>query len=193
MRRRTLPHYPVILPLSREDQELLGRKQMEAQRRRAREALVQSCVASGLPCGPFDKDARNVPRPFSGNYWSISHKPRYVAAVVSSTPIGIDLEEITPRNTSLFGRVAEEWEWQLAGDRGWETFFRYWTAKEAVLKATGVGLSHLKYARIQRILDADRLIVQYGDRLWPIQQYRFQNHIVSLTNGEEIRWTLSDR
>jgi 4'-phosphopantetheinyl transferase len=93
----------------------------------------------------------------------------------------------------LFGRLAEEWEWQLAGDRGWETFFRYWTAKEAVLKATGVGLSHLKYARIQRILDADRLIVEYGDRLWPIQQYRFQNHIVSLTNGEEIRWTLSDR
>ena len=185
--------YPVILPFCAEDQELHGRNRMEAQRRRAREALVRSCNASGIPCGPFEKDARNVPRPFAGGYWwSVSHKRRYVAAVVSATPIGIDLEEIMPRHNSLFGRLAEEWEWQLAGDREWETFFRYWTAKEAVLKATGVGLRHLQHTRIQRVVDADRLVVQYGGRLWPVHQYRFHNHIVSLTDVKDIRWTLID-
>ena len=186
--------YPVILPLSAADQELHGRERMAAQRRRAREALVRSCAASGIPCGPFEKDAGNVPRPFAGGYcWSISHKRRYVAAVVSSTPIGIDLEEIMPRQNSLFGRVAEKWEWDLAEDHEWETFFRYWTAKEAVLKATGVGLRDLQHTRIHHVLDADRLVVKYGGRLWPVQQYRFQNHIVSLTEVKEIHWTLFDQ
>lgn len=163
---------------------------MEAQRRRAREALLQSCIASGLASGPFEKDERNVPIPFGGTYWSISHKTRYVAGVVSSSPVGIDLEKIAPRENGLFDYLADEAEWGLAGNREWETFFRYWTAKEAVLKATGAGLSHLKHARIHRVLDAERLIIQYGDRLWPVHHYRFQDHLVSLAHDGEIRWQL---
>ena len=65
-------------------------------------------------------------------YWSLSHKSRYVAAVVGPTPVGIDLEEIVPRSEGLHDHVAREEEWALA-DRSWETFFRYWTAKEAVM------------------------------------------------------------
>jgi 4'-phosphopantetheinyl transferase len=178
------------LPVSAADQKLDGRQRIEAQRRRAREALIQSCLASGVPAGPFEKDTRNVPLTFAGIYWSISHKPQYVAAVVSSSPVGIDLEEITPRKTGLFGYIAEDSEWALA-ERNWDTFFRFWTAKEAVLKATGAGLKDLKKARIQTILHGNHLIVQYADRLWPVQHYRFGNHLVSLTHKGEIRWTLA--
>jgi len=163
---------------------------MEAQRRRAREALVQSCLASGVPAGPFAKDTRNVPLPFGGIYWSISHKPQYVAAVISSSPVGIDLEEVTPRTRRLFGYIAEDSEWALA-EQNWDTFFRFWTAKEAVLKATGAGLRDLKKARIQAILDGDRLIVEYAERPWPVQHYRFGSHLVSLTHEGKIRWTLA--
>ena len=113
---------------------------MEAQRRRAREALVRSCVASGIPCGPFDKDACNVPRPFSGNYWSISHKPRYVAAVVSSTPIGIDLEEITPRNKALFGAWSQD-QWNPVFIAPVFTALEY-----ASFRAFGVGVRQARLA-----------------------------------------------
>jgi len=182
--------HPVILPLAPEERRLRGRARVQALSRRAREALALSCGASGVSAGPFVKDDRDAPLPFNGIYWSLSHKPRYVAAVVGPRAIGIDLEEIAPRHERLHAYLAAESEWALA-DRSWETFFRYWTAKEAVLKAAGVGLAHLKKARIHSVLDADNLIVEYGSRLWPVRHFRFEDHIVSLTHdGDDIRWSL---
>jgi 4'-phosphopantetheinyl transferase len=151
---------------------------------------VQSCIASGVPPGSFQKDHRDVPLPFDGTYWSISHKPRFVAAVISENPVGIDLEEILPRSESLFAAAAEEAEWILGGGRNWETFFRYWTAKEAVLKACGTGLRDLKQVRINAVLDTHRLLVEYADRLWAVQQYRFHNHIASITHDGTLVWRL---
>ena len=83
----TLLH-PVILPISLKDRHLKGREAVLAQRRRAREALALSCAASGIAMGVLNKDGVDAPLPFAGNYWSLSHKCRYVAAVVSSSPVG---------------------------------------------------------------------------------------------------------
>jgi len=182
--------YPVILPLLPEDQKLRGRELVQAQRRRAREALACSCKASGITLGPLEKDERNAPLPFNGTYWSLSHKPRFVAAVVGPIPIGIDIEEITPRKEGIHAYIAGDKEWALA-DRGWETLFRYWTAKEAVLKAGGVGISHLKKARIHAIPDTDNLLVDYASRLWPVRHFRLEGHIVSVTRDDhEVVWRL---
>ena len=182
--------HPVILPLRTEEQRLRGRARQQAQSRRAREALARCCEASGVRLGPLEKGDRNIPLPFHGTFWSLSHKPRFVAAVVGPAPIGIDIEEITPRTEGLHDYIASKAEWALA-DRSWETFFRFWTAKEAVLKAVGVGLAHLKKARIDAILDTDNLIVDYASRPWHVGHFRFRNHIVSLTHdGHAIAWNL---
>ncbi len=119
--------HPVILPISPQDQRLRGRERVLAQSQRAREALAFSCAASGVSLGPLTTGARGAPIPFDNTYWSLSHKSRFVAAVVGPTPIGIDIEEIRPRNEELYGYVAGADEWALT-DRSWETFFRYWTA-----------------------------------------------------------------
>lgn len=183
--------YPVILPLLPDDQKLRGRELVQAQRRRAREALTLSCEASGITLGPLEKDAREAPLPFNGTYWSLSHKPRFVAAVVGPAPIGIDIEEIMPRNEGIHAYIAGDEEWALA-DRGWETLFRYWTAKEAVLKANGVGISHLKKARIHTLPDADNLLVDYASRLWPVRHFRFADYIISVTRDDhEVVWRLA--
>jgi 4'-phosphopantetheinyl transferase len=185
------PLQPVILPISSQDRELKGRDRVLAQSRTAREALALSCAANGIAMGPLEKDDRNAPRPFDNRYWSISHKSRYVAAVVSASPIGIDIEEITPRTTELLAHVADDAEWALAADRDWNTFFRFWTAKEAVLKAVGIGIRHMKQARIHRMPDNDSIEVHYDGRLWPVRHLRFDDHIVSLTHDTDVHWNLT--
>src|SRR5437899_10903131 len=89
--------HPVILRLLPEDLRLHGRARLQAQSRRAREALAPSCEASGDSLGPPEKGDRNAPLPFRGTFWSLSHKPRFVPAVVRPLPIGSALEEVTPR------------------------------------------------------------------------------------------------
>jgi 4'-phosphopantetheinyl transferase len=184
--------HPVILPIPPQDQRLRGRERVLAQSRRAREALALSCDASGVSLGPLTTGARGAPIPFGNTHWSLSHKSRFVAAVVGPAPIGIDIEEIRPRNEELYGYVAGTDEWAL-GDRTWETFFRYWTAKEAVLKTAGVGISHLKKARIHALLGKDYLLVDYGSLLWPVKHLRFQDHIVALMHDDhEVAWDLRE-
>jgi 4'-phosphopantetheinyl transferase len=142
--------------------------------------------------GPLRKGDRDVPLPFNDGhtFWSLSHKPRFVAAVVGPSPIGIDIEEIRPRNEGLYDYVAGEPEWALS-DRSWETFFLYWTAKEAVLKVGGVGLAHLNKAKIHSILSKDYLLVDYDARLWPVKHFRFEGHIVALMHDDlEVVWDL---
>jgi len=78
---------------------------------------------------------------------SISHSgDRVVLAVTTGAPVGVDVEEVraaevddlagiafSPAELTVFGAVPE------AQRRG--AFFTYWARKEAVLKATGKGMS----------------------------------------------------
>jgi 4'-phosphopantetheinyl transferase len=138
--------------------------------------------------GELRKDDKGVPCPVSGNYWSVSHKPKYVAAVVSRDKVGIDIEEIKPRPRSLFSHMASEEEWELKG-KSWDTFFRYWTAKEAVLKVIGIGISGLRTCRVVSVPDENHISLGYKGRLFLVEQLLYRNHIVSvLKDDNQIEW-----
>ena len=155
----------------------------------SREALRLSAEKSGVTLGELRKDENDIPFPVNGNYWSLSHKSKYVAAVVSKERIGIDIEEIKPRSEPLFGLVASEGEWELSEDKPWHTFFRYWTAKEATLKAIGIGISGLKACRVVCVPDGNHIVLDYRDRFFLVEQLYYKNHIVSvLRDDNEIEW-----
>ncbi|MDH5174969.1 MAG: 4'-phosphopantetheinyl transferase superfamily protein, partial [Elusimicrobiota bacterium] len=121
---------------------------------------------------------------------SLSHKPKYVAAVVSKNRVGIDIEEIKPRAKSLFAHVASDEEWELKG-RSWDTLFRYWTAKEAILKVIGIGISGLKTCRIISVPDENHIALDYKGQFFLVEQLRYKNQIVSvLKNGDQIEWVV---
>lgn len=159
----------------------------------ARRALALSAAKSRIRLGRLAKDTNGVPVPFDGISWSLTHKSGYVGAVVAPGAMGIDIEKIRPCARGLFEKCADKGEWALAGEekKSFKTFFRYWTAKESVLKAAGTGLKDLARCRVIRIIDADHLQIAYGRRDWLIEHRFFDGHIASIVKDDfQIQWTV---
>jgi 4'-phosphopantetheinyl transferase len=182
--------FPVVMPVIETGHKPQGKEKVAHLSRIAREALKLSAEKSQVKLGELLKDEKGVPCPVAGIYWSLSHKPKYVAAVVSKNRVGIDIEEIKPRAKYLFAHVASDEEWELKG-RSWDTLFRYWTAKEAILKVIGIGISGLKTCRIISVPDERHIILDYRGRLFQVEQVCCQNHIISvLKDDNEIDWII---
>ena len=190
---RPVTLFPVILPVIEDISKLPGKEKVALLSRVSRGALKLSAEKSGVIVGELYKDENDVPIPFSNYYWSVSHKPKYVAAVISNNKIGIDIEEIQLRSESLFSYVATGEEWELSQEKSWDTLFRYWTAKEATLKAIGIGISGLKTCRIISVPDEGHIILDYQNRLFKVEQLRYKNHIVSvLKDNNQIEWIIPE-
>jgi 4'-phosphopantetheinyl transferase len=188
---RTL--YPVILSVPEKVREFKPQDRVLFLSRQARRALQRSAQKSGIRLGELLQDQNGAPLPFEGTYWSITHKMDYVGGVVSPQPIGLDIEKIRLCSKGLFRKTAGEQEWRLvepASDSA-ATFFRYWTAKEAVLKAAGIGIKDLSQCRVVRILDDDHLLIRYGQKAWHIEHVFFDGHVASVVKHRfRIDWTI---
>jgi len=145
---------PVLIPIPGNDRGVAPRERIARQRDAAARALDESARLSGLPLLAWRRDEAGVPIFERGVCWSMSHKPACACGVVSTAPVGIDVEIVEPRNEGLWGYVATVEEQARAGPRDWETFFRFWTAKEAVLKMHRVGLARLESCRVVEGPDA---------------------------------------
>ena len=182
--------YPVILAVPNAMKALTPKERVKFLSRYARRALEMSAENSSIRLDALEQDERNAPLPFNGTYWSITHKNEYVGAVVCPSPTGIDIEKICSRSESLFRKTADEAEWALA-DKTFTTFFRYWTAKEAVLKAAGIGLKDLSKCRISQVLGSHHLAVEYDGNKWQIEHNFFNSHIASIVKNDfVIEWTI---
>jgi len=179
--------FPVILQVPFKKKQLKGKEQVAYLSRHARRALQMSAQKSGIFLRTLLKNENGAPLPVDGNFWSLTHKPEYVAGVVASTSTGIDIERIRPCSASLFRKVADDREWGLV-----ELFFRYWTSKEAVLKAAGIGLVGLSECRVVKVIDKKNLIINFRNKNWQIENFFFQGHIASVAHNLcRIKWTLS--
>ena len=183
--------FPVILAVPERERNLTGRKKVEALSALARFALEISSRKSGVNLGCLTKNEDGAPVPFDGNFWSVTHKTEYVGGVIAQTETGIDIEKIKPCSKALLKKIAGPQEWALSDSEREILFFRFWTSKEAVLKAAGTGISGLSGCRIEKILSDNSLIVNYNDKIWEIRHHFFGHHIASVvTNGFDVEWSL---
>lgn len=92
--------------------------------------------------GPHGKPAVKQPYPYRFN---LSHSESSIAIAIAKTEIGVDIELCRPLPhleslvETVFHPLEQRWLWRQASIE--RSFFRLWTIKEAVLKATGAGLS----------------------------------------------------
>jgi 4'-phosphopantetheinyl transferase len=191
--RTTAPTlYPVILPVPDADRRLKGREKVRVLSHLARIALKQSCRKSGFHLARFPKNAQGVPLPLNGIHWSLSHKSAVVGAVAAPFAVGIDLETIRPVSDGLLARVAGEDEWKLARQDRQMTFFRFWTAKEAVLKAVGKGIAGLPRCRVVEIADDTHMALTYEDIKWQVVHFLLGGHVAAVTPCHfDVSWTVS--
>ena len=185
--------FPVILAVPEAAPGLSGEEKVARLSRLSREALRMSAERSGLVLGDPAKDSDDVPIPENGVHWSVSHKPGCVAAVVSTEPAGIDIEDLEPRSEPPYRLVATEEEWDLGGGRSQALFFRYWTAKEAVLKAAGVGITGLKKCTVVSIPDDTHVELSYRSCTFRVEQHYWMNHIAAVVQGDnKVEWRVAE-
>jgi 4'-phosphopantetheinyl transferase len=81
--------------------------------------------------------------------FNLSHSAELAVVAVTTAPeIGVDVEQIRPIpewediSRSTFHPDEADWVRSHPADRRNEAFFQVWTAKEAYVKASGLGLAH---------------------------------------------------
>ncbi|MBC2703595.1 4'-phosphopantetheinyl transferase superfamily protein [Desulfobacula sp.] len=171
---------------------LKGKKKVVALSQFARESARVSALKAKLHVDIFEKDTLGVPRLSNGLCWSVSHKPDFVAGVVSKEKIGIDLERIKDISDALFERIIEPEEERHFRHQGKSTiFFRVFTAKEAVLKKTRDGIRGLPKVKIKEVVDEKNLVVQYIDKKYLVENFYFDGYLASVTKDHfNVQWTL---
>lgn len=78
----------------------------------------------------------------AGWYFSLSHSEEYAACALARKPVGVDIQKIRPVDLGVPRRSFSEEEQQKLrlSNSPEEELIRIWTLKEAVVKASGLGL-----------------------------------------------------
>lgn len=111
---------------------------------------LRRILASYLGCKPESLgisamvDGKPFLPDYPGFHFNLSHSGTIALVAVAWAPVGVDVEQVERKvdYTVLAERFFHERERQamLSGADSRKAFFDIWTAKEACLKATGVGL-----------------------------------------------------
>jgi 4'-phosphopantetheinyl transferase len=184
--------YPVILEVPEADRRLRGREKVARLSSLARLAVQLSASRSGIKLGELIKSPEGAPLPVAGYFWSLAHKTGYVAGVVADFPIGLDIEKIRPCLPGLYRMTADESEWKLGETVTDLLFFRYWTAKEAVLKSVGIGLKALSKCRVIEIMDDYHLMLSYKHQVFTVEHLYFNGHIAAIISHPSVQWTVQN-
>ncbi|MCM1545475.1 MAG: 4'-phosphopantetheinyl transferase superfamily protein [Clostridiales bacterium] len=105
---------------------------------------LKKCGIAGEVCienGLWEKPRLVSPK---GVFYNLSHSGDLTVVALADSEVGVDVQQVKPVDMRLAKRFFTDAEWRQtedAGDGAAELFYRFWTVKEAYLKALGTGLN----------------------------------------------------
>lgn len=144
-----------------------------------------------------DLDYDNFNRPYLPGKldFNISHSGEYVVCVIGAgIRVGIDIEQIQEVDFLAMKDMMSCSEWQVVKVSKYplREFFRYWTMKEAVLKAAGVGFSTNLYQE----MTLSNTMIDMDGCTWHVQELDLDKcycgHLVTSESVNHIRFQYYD-
>lgn len=162
------------------------------QRLAAQRALVESARLSAAPGDGYAADIQGVPLVNDGWHWSVSHKRHFAVAAVARQPIGVDVEEVRPRDPAALAEIATAAELSIIAARNELTFFQLWTAKEAVTKALGLGLAAFDQCRLMEA-GVTQWRLHCGHAEWMVMHHVHAGHLFAAAGQAlDVAWHAPD-
>ncbi|MEG0323127.1 MAG: 4'-phosphopantetheinyl transferase superfamily protein [Raoultibacter sp.] len=121
-------------------------------------------------------------------YFNVSHAGNYVVLVQASHEVGVDVELVGgyDRRVAKKCYTPEEMEW-LDTQHSDEAFYRLWTAKESIMKATGRGFDFPPESF--SVLPMDETPHTIDNRLWYLHWLLYQDHVICSAVEQEREQT----
>ena len=141
----------------------------------------------GLPLPEIACDSRGKPF-FTQRQeicFNLSHCRGLAVCGISAFPLGVDCESIRSLREGVLRRsfAPEEVLAVMESPQPDETFFRFWTLKEAFVKALGVGISYPLHTAVFALDGED---VTRHPQGWQFRQFRPDSgHVVSCCGASE--------
>ena len=111
----------------------------------------------------------------NGPFFNISHSGKYVLMAVSTSEVGVDIEEMKNKDMSALVRIFNEAEAKMIKEHS--DFYYLWCAKESLIKCMGLSVSKV---REMPGLPLNGLKTFKG-KDYQCKSFIYDKHIVSIT------------
>ena len=138
-------------------------------------SLLSSYLKNLLSEEELLKNENGKPYFANGPYFNISHSGRYVLMAVSTSEVGVDIEEIKNRDMSSLVRIFNEAEAKMIKEHS--DFYYLWCAKESLIKCMGLSVSKVREIPSLPLNG----LKTFKGKDYQCKSFIFDKHIVSIT------------
>ena len=138
-------------------------------------SLLSSYLKNLLSEEELLKNENGKPYFANGPYFNISHSGRYVLMAVSTSEVGVDIEEIKYKDMSSLVRIFNEADAKMIKEHS--DFYYLWCAKESLIKCMGLSVSKVREIPSLPLNG----LKTYKGIDYQCQSFIYDKHIVSIT------------
>ena len=147
-------------------------------------SLLSSYLKNLLSEEELLKNENGKPYFANGPYFNISHSGKYVLMAVSTSEVGVDIEEIKNRDMSSLVRIFNEAEAKMIKEHS--DFYYLWCAKESLIKCMGLSVSKVREIPSLPLNG----LKTFKGKDYQCKSFILDKHIVSITREGQEEFTI---